>query len=108
MKTLLILSAILLFPFLLLSISVGAVLIINPTFLGKDINTPVLLIYLLILCLSVSVITMTTISMIKYTPKIKKLDEAEADVRKEQSRLSGLIEKYNELISLQNLESVQK
>lgn len=100
MKALLILSAIFCVPFILMSLACGMILMTNPYALGKDINSTVLLIYVLILAVSVSVIFTSTILMVKYSPKIKKLEEAEADVRQQEKRLLTLIKQYNQLIAI--------
>lgn len=99
MKALLIISAILVFPFTLLSIAVGVILLTNPSFMGQNINSLIMLVYLLILLVSSFFIGTTTINMIQYIPKINKLNEAEKGLVKERERLWNIIKKYNDLIS---------
>lgn len=102
MKKLLILSAVMLFPFILLSLSLAIIVILKPEFMGSHEVSSRVLWLSLILCVCASVITMTTLNMIRYTSRIDKLDKAEEDVRLEQKRLLTLIKQYNDLISSHN------
>ena len=101
MKIKLILSGVLLFPFILLSLSIGTSILLIPDIYPKGFNLPFLLVCSVILCIAVSVITITTMGMIKYTSKIDKLDTEIENEQIKQKELHFLINKYNKLISEQ-------
>lgn len=59
-------------------------------------------IYLGILLISITIVTVTTFGMVSYTSKIDKLDKLEDELNSKKRKLNKLIEKYNDLISNEN------